>query len=319
MLLVWLPGSTRGGGGARRAHRAVSCGRSVAGRSRGGAGSTRGEHGAAAVRPPLVPTRPCLPPPARSHNEIDEPMFTQPIMYQAIKRHKNALQVYQEKLLKDGSISKDQVWYCGGTAAPPAWFVRGKGDSRLRAPPLALLHRARHLLPAHRCAEHTRPAVALQIRQIADKVQKQLHDAFEGAKEYKPKKVGRAGWQAGGAACALRAGRSAGLGVADGARQWCREEEGSGTVLHYSHCVRGCMLGRHLRLARLPDAAHPRRMPAPRPRAPQGDWLSSYWAGFMSPHQHSRIRNTGVPVELLRVRAPRARGAGPGACSVWYL
>ncbi|KAI3434698.1 hypothetical protein D9Q98_002760 [Chlorella vulgaris] len=99
------------------------------------------------------------------HNEIDEPMFTQPIMYQAIKRHKNALQVYQDTLLKDGDISKEQ------------------------------------------------------IRAIADKVQQSLHDAFEGAKAYKPKK---------------------------------------------------------------------------------GDWLSSYWAGFMSPHQTSRIRNTGVPIELLK-------------------
>ncbi|PRW57990.1 2-oxoglutarate mitochondrial-like isoform B [Chlorella sorokiniana] len=99
------------------------------------------------------------------HNEIDEPMFTQPLMYQAIKRHKNALQVYQDRLLREGSIPKEQ------------------------------------------------------IRGISDKVQKMMHDAFEGAKEYKPKK---------------------------------------------------------------------------------SDWLSSYWAGFMSPSQHSRIRNTGVPMDLLR-------------------
>jgi hypothetical protein len=67
------------------------------------------------------------------------------------------------------------------------------------------------------------PNHCLQLRGITDKVQKMLHDAFEGAKEYKPKK---------------------------------------------------------------------------------GDWLSSYWAGFMSPHQHSRIRNTGVPMDLLKVRLP---------------
>lgn len=24
------------------------------------------------------------------------------------------------------------------------------------------------------------------------------------------------------------------------------------------------------------------------------DWLSSYWTGFMGPHQKARIRNTGV-------------------------
>lgn len=32
----------------------------------------------------------------------------------------------------------------------------------------------------------------------------------------------------------------------------------------------------------------------------KSEWLSSVWDGFMSPHQHSRIRNTGVPQELLR-------------------
>lgn len=30
------------------------------------------------------------------------------------------------------------------------------------------------------------------------------------------------------------------------------------------------------------------------------DWLSSYWAGYNSPHQHSRIRNTGVKMDLLK-------------------
>lgn len=40
----------------------------------------------------------------------------------------------------------------------------------------------------------------------------------------------------------------------------------------------------------------------------QGDWLSSYWAGFMSPHQTSRIRNTGVPIELLKVGAGVGKG-----------
>lgn len=36
------------------------------------------------------------------------------------------------------------------------------------------------------------------------------------------------------------------------------------------------------------------------------DWLSSYWKGFMSPNQSSRIRNTGVPADFLReVRGAR--------------
>lgn len=30
------------------------------------------------------------------------------------------------------------------------------------------------------------------------------------------------------------------------------------------------------------------------------DWLSSYWSGYNSPSQLSRIRNTGVPAEVLK-------------------
>ena len=34
------------------------------------------------------------------------------------------------------------------------------------------------------------------------------------------------------------------------------------------------------------------------------DWLSSYWSGYNSPSQLSRIRNTGVPMDFLKeVRA----------------
>ena len=29
------------------------------------------------------------------------------------------------------------------------------------------------------------------------------------------------------------------------------------------------------------------------------DWLSSYWSGFMSPHQKARIRNTGAVLSAL--------------------
>merc|ERR1712110_362543 len=43
------------------------------------------------------------------HNEIDEPMFTQPIMYAVIKKHKDVLQLYSKKLQDEGTVTKDEV------------------------------------------------------------------------------------------------------------------------------------------------------------------------------------------------------------------
>jgi len=43
------------------------------------------------------------------HNEIDEPMFTQPIMYSIIKKHKNILDLYCEKLVGEGVVTKEEV------------------------------------------------------------------------------------------------------------------------------------------------------------------------------------------------------------------
>lgn len=43
------------------------------------------------------------------HNEIDEPMFTQPLMYKKIRTHKNAHQQYMERLLTEGSVTKEQM------------------------------------------------------------------------------------------------------------------------------------------------------------------------------------------------------------------
>ena len=40
------------------------------------------------------------------HNEGDEPSFTQPTMYQKIKKHPSTLSVYAEKLIKEGTIVK---------------------------------------------------------------------------------------------------------------------------------------------------------------------------------------------------------------------
>ncbi len=42
------------------------------------------------------------------HNEGDEPSFTQPIMYQKIKKHPSTLNVYAEKLIKEEKINKEE-------------------------------------------------------------------------------------------------------------------------------------------------------------------------------------------------------------------
>ncbi|XP_018575609.1 2-oxoglutarate dehydrogenase, mitochondrial isoform X3 [Anoplophora glabripennis] len=43
------------------------------------------------------------------HNEIDEPMFTQPLMYRKIKAIKPLLQSYSEQLIKEGIVSEEEV------------------------------------------------------------------------------------------------------------------------------------------------------------------------------------------------------------------
>ncbi len=43
------------------------------------------------------------------HNEGDEPMFTNPLMYKRIKRHKTTLQLYTERLVKDGLIPEGEI------------------------------------------------------------------------------------------------------------------------------------------------------------------------------------------------------------------
>jgi len=42
------------------------------------------------------------------HNEGDEPSFTQPLMYKKIKKHPSTLNVYGNKLIKDGVITKEK-------------------------------------------------------------------------------------------------------------------------------------------------------------------------------------------------------------------
>lgn len=43
------------------------------------------------------------------HNEADEPMFTQPLMYKKIKATKPALEKYSDQLIKDGIVTAEQV------------------------------------------------------------------------------------------------------------------------------------------------------------------------------------------------------------------
>ncbi|WP_300068711.1 2-oxoglutarate dehydrogenase E1 component [uncultured Ruegeria sp.] len=43
------------------------------------------------------------------HNEGDEPMFTNPIMYKKIKTHKTTLSIYTERLVKDGLIPEGEI------------------------------------------------------------------------------------------------------------------------------------------------------------------------------------------------------------------
>ncbi len=43
------------------------------------------------------------------HNETDEPAFTQPLMYRAIKEHPTTLELYAAKLVAEGTLTEDDV------------------------------------------------------------------------------------------------------------------------------------------------------------------------------------------------------------------
>jgi len=45
----------------------------------------------------------------RGHNEIDEPMFTQPRMYKVISKHPTVLDLYSDKLIKAGTVTREEV------------------------------------------------------------------------------------------------------------------------------------------------------------------------------------------------------------------
>lgn len=43
------------------------------------------------------------------HNELDQPSFTQPLMYEQIKNMKNVLDKYEDELVEDGVFTKEQA------------------------------------------------------------------------------------------------------------------------------------------------------------------------------------------------------------------
>jgi 2-oxoglutarate dehydrogenase E1 component len=43
------------------------------------------------------------------HNETDEPAFTQPLMYRAIKEHPSVLELYTQRLIAEGTLTEDEV------------------------------------------------------------------------------------------------------------------------------------------------------------------------------------------------------------------
>lgn len=43
------------------------------------------------------------------HNEMDEPFFTQPIMYKVIAKHPSTQQLYSQKLIEEGSLTQQEV------------------------------------------------------------------------------------------------------------------------------------------------------------------------------------------------------------------
>lgn len=43
------------------------------------------------------------------HNELDQPMFTQPKLYKAITRHPSTLEIYEKRLLSEGTMTKEEA------------------------------------------------------------------------------------------------------------------------------------------------------------------------------------------------------------------
>ena len=43
------------------------------------------------------------------HNELDQPMFTQPKLYKAITKHNTTLEIYEKKLIGEGTMTKEEA------------------------------------------------------------------------------------------------------------------------------------------------------------------------------------------------------------------
>ena len=42
------------------------------------------------------------------HNELDQPAFTQPLLYKEISKHPSTLEIFEKKLISDGTLTKDE-------------------------------------------------------------------------------------------------------------------------------------------------------------------------------------------------------------------
>ena len=73
------------------------------------------------------------------HNEMDEPMFTQPLMYKQIRKQKPVLQKYAELLVSQGVVNQPEYevrpWPC------PGGSFRSQGG----------MEKTRHRASAHFC------------------------------------------------------------------------------------------------------------------------------------------------------------------------
>ena len=119
------------------------------------------------------------------HNEGDEPMFTQPLMYTAIKGHKTTLQLYTERLVADGLIPEGEIEdmkaafqahlnaeFEAGTRVPPE-------QGRLARRPLVGDGQARGPLPARQ--DRGRDGAAQEGRRGADPAARELPAAQDRA------------------------------------------------------------------------------------------------------------------------------------------